>query len=206
MKKCYNLSMKTVFCDQIYQYEIEKSKFIGVLFHASTKEEFKDKLEQIKKDYPKATHYCYAYSINKQNKNNDDGEPSGTAGNPIMENILRNELNDIGLVVIRYFGGIKLGAGGLTRAYNKCASETINNAKIIEQVITKQYELTYDYSLNNIVESYIKKIDIQTMSIQYNEQINRVIATNKDINELVNICLGKITIKQIKDTIINFEI
>ena len=104
---------------------IKKSKFITKVYNINNVDEVKNILENLKKEYKKATHFCYAYSINGQEKAFDDGEPSHTAGIPILNIIHMKKLNNILIVVIRYFGGVKLGAGPLTRAYSKSASEII---------------------------------------------------------------------------------
>lgn len=112
------------------ELEIKKSKFYGKKFDVNSVEEVNKILETIKKENKKATHICYAYRIignEYLEKAFDDGEPSGTAGRPILNVIQKQDLKNILLVVIRYFGGIKLGAGGLVRAYSKTASETIKN-------------------------------------------------------------------------------
>ena len=104
---------------------IKKSKFITKLYNIDNEDEVKNIIENLKKEYKKATHICYAYSINGKEKAVDDGEPSHTAGLPILNVIHLKKLNNVLIVVIRYFGGIKLGAGPLTRAYSKSASEII---------------------------------------------------------------------------------
>ncbi len=107
--------------------EIKKSKFIGQLFDVFSQEEISNILQELKKEHKKATHICYAYRISQpfSEKAFDDGEPSGTAGKPILNVLQKQDKQNCLLVVIRYFGGIKLGAGGLVRAYSKTASETV---------------------------------------------------------------------------------
>ena len=104
---------------------IKKSKFITKLYKINDVSEVNNIIEELQKEYKKATHICYAYIINGQEKAVDDKEPSGTAGRPILNVLQKRKLNEIMIVVIRYFGGIKLGAGGLVRAYTKSASEII---------------------------------------------------------------------------------
>lgn len=113
---------------------IKKSKFITKLYEIKDINEISQIIDNLKKDYKKATHICYAYIINGQEKAVDDGEPSGTAGRPILNVLQKRKLNEILVVVIRYFGGIKLGAGGLVRAYTKSTSEIV---KIYEKEIIK---------------------------------------------------------------------
>lgn len=109
------------------QLEIKKSKFIGLYFPVKSQDEVVEILNNLKKEHKKATHICYAYRLTNpfSEKAFDDGEPSGTAGKPILNVLQKQDKKDSLLVVIRYFGGIKLGAGGLVRAYSKTASETL---------------------------------------------------------------------------------
>lgn len=105
-----------------YLYEIKKSKFIGICYEVNSVDEVKEILENLKKEHKKARHIPYSYKINNEIKKSDDKEPSGTAGTPIYNVIDKRKLNNVLIVVIRYFGGIKLGAGGLLRAYSYAAS------------------------------------------------------------------------------------
>lgn len=109
------------------QLEIKKSKFIGLYFPVKSQDEVVEILNNLKKEHKKATHICYAYRLTNpfSEKAFDDGEPSGTAGKPILNVLQKQNKKDSLLVVVRYFGGIKLGAGGLVRAYSKTASETL---------------------------------------------------------------------------------
>lgn len=109
------------------QLEIKKSKFIGLYFPVKSQDEVVEILNNLKKEHKKATHICYAYRLTSpfSEKAFDDGEPSGTAGKPILNVLQKQDKKDSLLVVVRYFGGIKLGAGGLVRAYSKTASETL---------------------------------------------------------------------------------
>ena len=113
-----------------FELEINKSKFIAYKLDLSSLEEVKPFLEQLRKDHKKARHVCYAYVFNKETINekcNDDGEPQGTAGIPTLEVIKKEDLRDVVVVVTRYFGGIKLGAGGLTRAYTKACAGVLSD-------------------------------------------------------------------------------
>ena len=140
--------MKSIKNKIIYDYEIEKSKFITVIYRVNSKEEIDKYLEDIRKEYKDATHYCYAYKLDTIRKSSDDGEPGGTAGVPMMEILNMNDLDYILVIVIRYFGGIKLGAGGLVRAYRKSVVDALANNK--EEIIdlidgyTVEIETTYD--------------------------------------------------------------
>ena len=115
--------MKTISSNIENEIVINKSRFICKIYKVYNEEEVLDKLKDIKKEYKDATHYCYSYIIDNTKRFNDDGEPGGTAGMPILNVLENSNLNYILAVVIRYFGGIKLGAGGLLRAYSSAANE-----------------------------------------------------------------------------------
>lgn len=122
---------------------IKNSKFIAFLVKIKNQDEISKALTSIKKDYPKATHYCYAYCLDNHKKASDDHEPSGTAGIPILSVLEKNQLNDVLCVVVRYFGGIKLGAGGLVRAYQKSVATCIQHAKLVK--LEKGYQITLHF-------------------------------------------------------------
>lgn len=112
---------------------IKKSRFITKLYYIEDVNKVNDIIEELKKEYKKSTHICYSYIINGKEKAVDDGEPSGTAGKPILNVLQKKDITNILCVVIRYFGGVKLGAGGLIRAYTKSASEAIE--KVNKRVV-----------------------------------------------------------------------
>lgn len=171
--------MKRIKENSTYELEIKKSKFITKLYFIESIEEIKEYLEEIRKDYKDATHYCYAYILNDKKKSSDDGEPGGTAGVPMMEILNKHNLNFILCIVIRYFGGIKLGVGGLVRAYSKCVREAILNTEVIE--LEKGYiiEIETDYSNENRLIQLIGKENILEKS--YDEKL-KVTAKIKEIN------------------------
>ncbi len=113
------------------EIEVLSSKFIAIFFGVKNKEEFDDKLIDIKKEYKKAKHYCYAYKLETSSKSSDDGEPKGTAGRPMLELLHKKDLVNVGLVVVRYFGGKKLGASRLLRTYVNVANEVINKSELL---------------------------------------------------------------------------
>lgn len=125
------------------------SKFIGYAYHVKNVGEAKDKLEHIKSLHPSATHHCYAYRLGfagKKYRANDDGEPNGTAGLPIYNQLLSNDYTFVMVIVVRYYGGTKLGVSGLIKAYKSCAEETLNatKTKILEK--TEKHLLVFPYS------------------------------------------------------------
>ena len=139
-------------------YKEKGSKFYGIIYPVKSEEEIKDKLEEVRATYHDARHHCYAYryGIEKEHiRMNDDGEPSSTAGKPIFGQIQSHELTNILIVVVRYFGGTKLGTSGLIRAYKTAAEEAINKSSIIKKVIQARYMVEFDYGLMNEVMKFL---------------------------------------------------
>lgn len=124
--------MQTINNNYQSKIEVEKSKFIGLLFPLKTEEEFKEILKSLQKEHKKARHIVYAYRIGTKSKSCDDGEPKGTAGRPLLELLHKKDLNNLVLFVVRYIGGVKLGAGRLLRTYVNAGVEVINQAELIE--------------------------------------------------------------------------
>ena len=136
------------------------SKFLSVAIPVTTEEEVKANLDDLRKAYYDANHHCYAYRLGAENqayRTNDDGEPSGSAGKPIYGQILSMELSDILVVVIRYFGGTKLGIPGLIHAYRTAAREALEQAVVVEKIIKVQYKVTFDYPAMNEIMRILKE-------------------------------------------------
>lgn len=131
-----------------FEMVIKNSKFISLIFRVYSKDDVNNILNSVKDEYQDATHYCYGYVIDSDIRANDDNEPSGTAGYPILNQITSNNLNYTLIVVIRYFGGIKLGAGPLTRAYAKIARNVINSNNIV--MLEKGYDISINFNYNDI--------------------------------------------------------
>lgn len=162
--------MKTIKKNVSNEIIVNKSKFITKLIKINNDEEAKEKLELLKREYKDATHYCYAYITGNIKRFNDDGEPGGTAGMPILNVLENNNLTNILGVVIRYFGGIKLGAGGLVRAYTKAITECLNNIEIVNLTDGINFKIEFTYNS-------IKKIDniLKNQKITYKEYDNNII-------------------------------
>ncbi|KAF2955588.1 YigZ family protein [Marinitoga sp. 38H-ov] len=139
--------------------KIKRSEFIGNIKKVDSEEEAKEFIKEISTKYKNATHNCWAYKIidNKFNYS-DDGEPSGTAGKPIFGVIEKHNLNNVAIVVTRYFGGVKLGVRGLIDAYSQCAEETILNSKLGKFIDLKIYEVKTDYSKYAEIERLLKRL------------------------------------------------
>ena len=148
---------------------INKSKFISKSYFVTDTNEANSIINRIKDEHSDATHVCFGYIINNNVKYSDDGEPNNTAGMPIYNVISKNNLNFVLIVVIRYFGGIKLGAGGLTRAYSNSALEVIND-NITELSKGYNIEITLDYNSIKDVEYILK--DINIINKEYNDIIS----------------------------------
>lgn len=153
---------------------IQKSRFIGYVQRVETEEEAQEFVRKINKKHHDATHNCFAYVIGDHDqiqKANDDGEPSGTAGIPILEVIKRQNLKNTAVVVTRYFGGIKLGAGGLIRAYSSTASEAIKATGIVRRQLMQGVAVQVDYSLLGQLENELRRANYLIDSIDYLEHV-----------------------------------
>lgn len=165
------------------EIEIQKSRFIAHAKRCETEAEAKDFIAQVKKDHPQANHNCSAYMIGEHDqiqKAMDDGEPSGTAGVPILEVIKKRELKDTCIVVTRYFGGIKLGAGGLIRAYSTSAKEAIDAAGVVCRKQVQKLDVTIDYPLLGKLENDVRQTSYILESIDYLEQVTVHLAVETD--------------------------
>ncbi|MRT93333.1 YigZ family protein [Ancylomarina sp. 16SWW S1-10-2] len=141
-------------------YKEKGSKFITYAYPVTCEEDIKIKIDKLKKEYYDARHHCYAYMLGADKKTfraNDDGEPSSTAGKPILGQILSSDLTNILIVVVRYFGGTKLGVGGLIQAYKTAAHDAILNAEIIDKTVNDIYDIHFDYLVMNDVMRIIKE-------------------------------------------------
>ena len=151
---------KTIAAPSEGQYTEKRSKFLAFAFPVSTVDEVKVFLEEYQKKYYDARHLCYAYMLGHERltfRANDNGEPSGTAGKPILGQINSNELTDILIMVVRYFGGIKLGTSGLIQAYKAAAAEAIAAATVIEKTVDERITIAFEYPLMNQVMRIIKE-------------------------------------------------
>lgn len=148
-------------------FKDKSSKFLGYAFPITSSEEVKNHLETIKKEHFSARHWCYAWQVGKEQKTyraNDDGEPSGTAGLPIYGQIQSFELTNVLVVVVRYFGGIKLGVGGLVNAYRTTAQMVLQEAEIQEKTIDLVFEIQFQYPLMNKVMRVLKEKNISVIN------------------------------------------
>ncbi len=170
--------MKTIKENISNELVIKNSKFITLLYKLNTNN-IDNIMSEVKELYPKATHYCYAYIYNNFKKSSDDGEPTGTAGAPIMNVLEKEQLNNILVVVVRYFGGIKLGAGGLIRAYTKAVTEALKQALYQELISGYKVHINFDYSQEKQLNYLLNdSIIIEKM---YDEKITYLALIDKQV-------------------------
>lgn len=174
---------------------IKNSKFITLLYKVNDINNIKIILDNVKLEYPDATHYCYSYAINDIKKCSDDGEPSGTAGIPILKVIENNGLNNILVIVVRYFGGIKLGANGLIRAYTKCVSNAIKKIELKELIKGYNIDIIFNYDKVKEIDYLLKEITINNKI--FNDKI--IYNINIPINYIDTLISKNIEYKIIKE-------
>ncbi|KQT16072.1 hypothetical protein ASG31_13930 [Chryseobacterium sp. Leaf404] len=145
------------------------SKFIGFAFPVATEAELKTALEKIRGEHPKATHHCYAFRMGFNGENyraNDDGEPSGSAGLPIYNQLLANEITNVLVISVRYYGGTKLGVSGLVKAYKECAKITLENAEIITRELETEIRVQFNFDQQNVIFTLLTKFDAKILSFE----------------------------------------
>ena len=138
------------------------SKFIGFAFPVDDEAELKKSLEKIREEHPKATHHCYAYRLGIKGENyraNDDGEPSGSAGLPIYNQLLAHKITNVLVIVVRYYGGTKLGVSGLVKTYKESAKITLEEAEIVRKELESEIEISFGFSQQNQIFTLLSKFD-----------------------------------------------
>lgn len=180
--------MFTIKEETINTIEIDKSIFISHLKNVSDIKEARTYIQSIKNKYPNATHHVSAYIVGKgaeYGHYDDDGEPSGTSAMPIFDCLRKNNLTNVVCVVVRYFGGIKLGAGGLVRAYSRSASENLRTNTIIPIIEYSLISLTFNYSYLTVIENSLKSYEIVNRTFSTNVDLV-VKIPNHEVNSVVN--------------------
>ena len=178
-----DIEFKTIEKENSAEIVEKKSRFIANIYNVESKEEAEEKIKQIKKKYYDAKPHCFAFSIIEENgitqKSSDDGEPSGTAGAPILNIIKSNNLQNVVIIVTRYFGGILLGTGGLTRAYSEAAGKVVEQSELIQKEPGMEVELEIDYNDNEKFKYYCQKNNVNIIKIEYTENILYKIELNE---------------------------
>lgn len=180
----------TIKNDIEYTFTEKKSTFITHLIRINNEEEAKNFIKKMKKEHYTSTHVCSAYVLGDNNeivRSNDDGEPSGTAGVSMLDVLLKNNIHNVCAVVIRYFGGIKLGTGGLVRAYSKGVIESIKNSILVERKDAFEIKIKIEYHLNGKIEYEINKTNFIVDNVEYSDKINYTMFIMKnDYNYFLN--------------------
>ncbi|EFI42079.1 YigZ family protein [Peptoniphilus sp. oral taxon 386] len=195
---------KTFYRDGTDEFIEKKSKFIGYGFRVKSEEEAVKKIEEIKKIHRDATHNCSAYIIGENKliqRYNDDGEPSGTAGIPMLEVLKKEDVTNVLVMVTRYFGGILLGAGGLVRAYTKGAKIAVDSSLVVEMREYEKLSLKYDYTFHGGITNYLIKNGYKVLNEDYTDKVkiilHRDLNDNKIIEDLINETSAAIEIKKL---------
>lgn len=170
--------MKTIAKPFQTSIDIKKSQFICRLFPAQTEKEAKEIINEISEKYSDATHNCTAYVVSDGEGYDDDGEPGGTAGRPMLNVLKKNEMENLVAIVTRYFGGIKLGAGGLVRAYSKSVLETLSIAEIVDMEIYEIFRFTFEYQHIKTIDAEIRSKNLAVVEKQYETNVIYFVASN----------------------------
>lgn len=182
----------TIERSSVAEFKDRGSKFLAYAFPISAADDFKKRLKELKEEHPKAAHHCFAYrlGIDKNNfRSGDDGEPSGSAGKPILGQIDSKELTNVAVVVVRYFGGTLLGVPGLINAYKTSTSLALQLTAIVQKPILIQYDLHFDYTLMNEVMMVVKRFGCVVLQNEMQLFCRMVIGIPKESLEL---CLDKL--------------
>ena len=188
--------MKTIAKAVESEINVKKSQFICHLFPTKTKKESKEIILKVNEQYSDATHNCTAYIVSDGEGFDDDGEPGGTAGKPMINVLRKNELHNVTAVVTRYFGGIKLGAGGLVRAYSKSVMEAIGEAEILEIEEYDVYTITFEYSEIKTADGEVRTNNLDVIDKQYSDKVSYDVVSkdNRDILKIFEKYSGKISV------------
>jgi len=177
-------------------YKEKGSKFLAFAYPVRHEESIKEHLETLQKQYHDAHHYCYAWRMGPEKTRyrvNDDGEPSGSAGKPIYGQIVSRDLSDLLVVVVRYFGGTKLGVGGLINAYRSAASDALNHTKIIECRVYDSLKLEFGYDRMNAVMKIIKELQLESTEQKFDMDCSLILKSWKRQTDRVVDSFSKIT-------------
>ena len=198
--------MKRIKEDFKHSIIINKSEFICYLFHVNDEEEVKEHIKTVKKAHPFANHHCTAYIMNNQSikRCNDNGEPTGTAGRPMLEVLEKNEIDDVLAIVVRYFGGIKLGTGGLIRAYTNATKTALELCQIAVMCLGKKVNIYTDYNTIGKVLYELSQRGLTQLDSKYTDVIVlTIILANDDVEEftkkIIEISAGKSKLEVVEE-------
>ncbi len=199
--------------EHVTEKVIERSRFVTTSFRAEGEEQARAFIARVSEKFKDATHNCYAYIADPTGnapRFSDDGEPGGTAGMPILEVIKNKRLFCTAVVVTRWFGGIKLGAGGLVRAYSGCAAENLESAPKLMYVQCEEYAYTADYGSVDILNRYFSQNDCEVKGVEYSSDVTFIVAVKKEPAEKFNAAIidrlnGRIRIKKLREFVCGFK-
>ncbi|WP_319590206.1 YigZ family protein [uncultured Draconibacterium sp.] len=177
---------KTIETPSTGYFKDKGSKFYSYAYPLKDEEEVKDLVAALKKEHHSARHHCYAWRLGTEEirtRANDDGEPSSTAGKPILGQLQSYEVTNILVVVVRYFGGTLLGVSGLINAYRQATVEALNNAEILSKLIEIQYELKFEYAMLNTVMNKLKQDNFDIVSTDFQESCRLIFKARKSEDE-----------------------
>lgn len=160
----------TVRCEAQAQFVEQRSRFISFIWHVTSADEVKERIAALQKEYYDARHVCYAYMLGAERidwRANDNGEPSGTAGKPILGQINSAGLSDVLIAVVRYFGGVKLGTSGLTEAYRLAAAQVIEKADVVTAYVERNVTVLFTYNMTNVVMKAVKDLEVRIIAQDY---------------------------------------
>lgn len=180
-------------------YSEKRSKFLAFAFHVTSEEEVKQYVAEFRKKYYDARHVCWAYMLGADRTDfraNDDGEPSSTAGKPILGQINKNELTDILIIVVRYYGGVNLGTSGLIVAYRTAAAEAIANAEIVSQFVEEEIVFDFPYIMMNDVMKIIKDMSPRIISQTYDNTCEMKLSIRKSEAPMLKAKFDKLAFKE----------
>lgn len=180
-------------------YSEKRSKFLAFAFHVTSEEEVKQYVAEFRKKYYDARHVCWAYMLGAERTDfraNDDGEPSSTAGKPILGQINKNELTDILIIVVRYYGGVNLGTSGLIVAYRTAAAEAIANAEIVSQFVEEEVVFDFPYIMMNDVMKIIKDMSPRIISQTYDNTCEMKLSIRKSEAQMLKAKFDKLAFKE----------
>ena len=182
-----------------FEYIVKKSQFIAYLYPIESKQDVHNHISKLKEQYPDARHICYAFLVGNHSGMADDGEPSGTAGKPIFSILQHNDLVNTLAVVVRYFGGIKLGAGGLIRAYGQSVNQCLEQTTLIKQIPKTQLQVICDFSLENKIRHYCSNEHFEILDCAYSTNLTMCMnlpttEVERVTNQLIELCAGSVDV------------
>jgi uncharacterized YigZ family protein len=186
---------RTIEADAEALFKEKSSKFLCFAYHVTTEEQIRERLEVLYKKYYDATHHCYAWRLGPRGESfraNDDGEPSSTAGKPILGQLLSHEITDCLIVVVRYFGGTKLGVSGLIEAYKTSAAEVIAAAKVVERTVDERIEVRFSYMAMNEVMKVVKDLQPKIVEQCFDNLCTMTLTIRQSLSEQLLTRLSKV--------------